>query len=165
MANAKVRFIRTRVDYYTRDREGIFSKASYHKRYVKSGVKIYFNWQHDFEKLSPTTRGVFFYLAEIMDRATNEISTSVSTIRTYNEHRKKWGMRAVSEAVLRKAFIQLKRNNVLITTLERGNCIVNPIYAYKESEDCRRAYINKLLEHTKEKSWLKTNLFEALRIY
>ncbi len=159
------RFIRTTLVYYTKDGSGIYSKAGYHKSYANQSVKFFFNWQHLLVKNSPITISLMFYLAETMHKATNEVAHSLATIRNYIKFRQSSGIKACSVSAVRKGFAELHKNSILISTPETGTYIINPILMYRESEVCRRTYINLLLECTKDASWQRTNLFEALRIY
>ena len=154
--------ITARLTYQRKDKDGVYLKQSYHKTYTNKGVKFYFGWQHVFTKVSKTSFSVLIYLAEHMNKATNEITVTETTIRNYIEFRQRCGMTKCSEAVVRKAIQQLKTHHVLIKTVERANYIVNPRYLFYEDGDVRRVTINRLLENTKDPQWGATNLEEAL---
>ena len=160
----KSRFIRARVNYYSKDKDGTYTKKSFYKNCVKESVKSYFNWHHLLAKLSPTTLSVLFYLAEKMDEENNEISHNKTIIRSYQEFRQSIGLKKCSDSAVKSAYQDLKKTNIFIQTPERGNYVVNPIYLFKGSEESRRHCINTLLEHTKHTHWDKTNLQDALNI-
>lgn len=160
----KRKFIVTRTLFY--HEEGKYKiKKTFTKKYTKEHVRFFFDWQHRLMSLSPTSISLLFYLTEHMDSVTNEVCHNKATIRRYQEFRKSIGKKVCSDAAVRKGFQQLKKNNVLISTPEIGNYIVNPVYLYKETDDCRKICINRLLDKTQDINWNETNLCEALGIY
>lgn len=161
----KKNYLKTKLTYWVIGKDQIRTKRNYYRRYTKEHFRYFLNWHHRLMELSPTSISLLFYLAEQMDEITNEVYHNQATIRRYQNFRKKIGKKACSDATVRKGFQQLKRSNVIISTNEKGNYIVNPIYLYKESDEYRRICINKLLEHTKDIEWANTNLLEALGLY
>jgi DNA-binding transcriptional regulator YhcF (GntR family) len=156
--------IKTTGHYYSKDKDKIFTKISYHKSYTAEKVSFYFGWQHLLTKNSITSISLLMFLAEKMDENTNEVSHSATIIRKYIEFRVAAGMKECSVAVVRKGFQQLKKNNILIQTNEIGNYVVNPRCLFKGTEENRRRCINRLLESMKHADWSNSNVFKALGI-
>lgn len=156
--------IRLKFSYYSKESGKYFLKRNIFKSYTAESVKFYFGCQHLMDKISPMSSSLLFYLGETMDPATNEVATTKTTIRKFQEFRKSIGIKACSSAAVNKGFKELKATNLLIKTPEEGNSIVNPRYLFRETEEVRKACLNKLLSYTHDGEWLDTNLFQALGI-
>ena len=138
--------------------------------FEKGCVKVYFNALHHWDKLRPVSRSLIIHLCEEMDQVDNSVRTDKYTIQSFQEKlhdagvRKKDGSCRYGEDGIRKAFLQLRDQDFLITTRDRGINIVNPRYFYKESELQRKSLVQKLMKDfvTDKTSWANSNIERAM---
>ena len=138
--------------------------------FEKGQVKFYFNALHHWSKLSPVSRTLIIHLCEEMDQIDNKVRTDKYTIQSFQKKlheagvRKKNGSMLYGEDGIRKAFLQLREQDFLITTRDKGINIVNPRYFYKDSELQRKSLVQKLMKDfvTDKPSWANSNIERAM---
>ena len=158
----KKEYIVAKSKYWSRDKNGYKTRKWFSKKFEKRSIKCYFNWHHKLLHTSPASISLLFFLAERMDVVTNEIRHDTKTIRDYQEFVVKVGNTSYSVAAVRKSFLQLKEQAMIISTPRRGLYRVNPRFLYLGSEEDRRACLSTLMDFSQQEEWVNTNIFIAL---
>ena len=165
----KQKTIRTTTSAY-KPVESIYIPINVTRSYKNESVKFYFTFAHLRYRLSPVSWMVLLYLCENMDDKTNEVRTDSTTTANFLKAMKSYGIKksnglpAYKEDAVKKAYRDLRKHNLLITSPTRGVNHVNPRHCYLESEVERKKQLAKFQKLVDNVHWKKTNLQVALNL-
>lgn len=144
------------------DQSGILIPKAVTRRFKKSGMTVVFNSVHKIIQLRKASVAVLYFLAEQMDRETNEITNGEQLRSKFKSHLKNMGVKPILDSSHHKAIQELVKTDFLIKTPTRGLYIVNPRHIHKTSLEKRGKLLEKLLNHLNEDAWHRTNLLRAM---
>jgi len=124
------------------NKANLYNKVSF----VKSSYKLYFNAQHLLIKLDPYQRCYYDYLCEMMVLETNNVFVDKVFQTGFLAH---LTALQIDTKILKEKngyLEKLKDLGLILATGEQCCYIVNPKYAFKESESKRKKCLKELIQ-------------------